>query len=416
MLIRSPAGKTVLIDAGNVGAGSAVNAYLDRLGVEGIDLAIVTHPHLDHMGGMVEVLEKHPPKTYMDPGYPHPTAQYQALLDWLDANQVPVRMARAGRTITLEPGLTLELFAPEEPLLSGTRSDANSNSIVAKLVYDTVSFLLTGDAEDVTEQRLMRDPDRLVSTVLKVAHHGGRHSTSDEWLARVQPTWAVISAGARNRYKHPTKETLGRLEKRGIHVFRTDRDGDVIARTDGKKIDWETTGEASAKLDETGGRSTFRVPNGGSQGVESRTGSGASKSLVDVNTANVAELTTLPGLGEATALKIIDNREEFGPFPDLDALVRIRGIGKRTVAKLVGHAEARPFAKPSHPEPVSDPPKVDTSPSAAHAIQSTTMPRQRNRLLPDPPAPKSVDAHLLNEVGRRVRTSGSGNNSQADMN
>lgn len=358
MLIRSPAGKTVLIDAGNVGAGGAVNDYLGKLGVEGLDLVIVSHPHMDHMGGMLEVLEKHPPKAYLDPGYVHPIANYDALLDWLEAKSVPVMVGRAGRTITLEPGITLELLAPESPLLFGTRSDANSNSVVAKLVYGKVSFLFTGDSEDETEKRVMRYTNSLEATVLKVAHHGGRHSTSDVWLSRVLPTYAVISAGALNRYKHPTKETLGRLSSRGIQVFRTDTQGDIIARTDGQKIQWNTTGDQSARLDEKGGRSSYQQAKPESAASTAAAQPDA-KALVDVNTADEAALKTLPGIGPATAQAIIKDREQRGPYADLPALMRIRGIGQKKIDNIAEFAEARPPAKPvKRPQPEISPAPV----------------------------------------------------------
>lgn len=352
MLIRSPAGKTVLIDAGNVGAGGAVNDYLDSIGVTTLDLAIVSHPHLDHMGGMLEVLERHRPNSYMDPGFNHPIDHYAALLEWVESNQIPSRTALAGRKITLEPGIVLHLLAPELPHLAGTRSDTNSNSIVMRLTYGDVSFLFTGDAEDETEQRVMRFTEELASTVLKVAHHGGRHSTSDTWLRRVQPTYAVISAGARNRYKHPTKETLGRLAVHGAHVYRTDQHGDVIARTDGRQIKWETTGERSAKLDEPGGKSSYSRPKSKSLATSANEMSttpetSSHKELVDLNAADVADLVTLPGIGPKTAERIIEDRAKNGFFPDLAALMRIKGIGPKTVEGLENLATAgQPRAPP----------------------------------------------------------------------
>lgn len=386
MFIRSPAGKTILIDAGNIGAGGAVNDYLDGLGVEGIDLVVVSHPHLDHMGGLKEVLEKHRPKTYLDPGYDHPIENYDELLDWLEVNDVPVMTARAGRTITVEEGITLELFSPEEPLLKGTRSDANSNSIVMKLVYGSVSFLFTGDSEDETEQRVMTRADALASTVLKVAHHGGKHSTSEGWLAKVDPKYAVISCGSYNRYGHPTKEVLSRLGARSVEVYRTDRHGDVIARTDGKTITWETTGERSARIDEKGGvrsyskrqpgdtghrpkpapaeakdapktnapraevvtvtaptdtaakaprprarpgaafRATGRLPPQEEDSTE-RLLAGAT-SLLNLNTATADALVAL-GLEEEEARAVVEYRQSIGSFTSVEELEKVEGLSTR---------------------------------------------------------------------------------------
>jgi competence protein ComEC len=253
IFIRSPGGKTVLIDAGTPDAGPVVAAYLTRLGVGGLDLAIATHPHLDHVGGMLKVLQAHRPALYLDSGFVHPLVSYERLVRWLDAEKVPAKTARGGRNITLEPGVVLELLAPTEPFLSGTRSDPNSNSVVARLTYKETSFLFTGDSEADSEQRLLGAGTPISATVLKVAHHGGRHSTGDRFLAKVAPKFAVISCGKINGYRHPSKPTLEKLSRAGVEVFRTDDDGDVIARTDGHRIDWEKTLERSARLDEPSG-------------------------------------------------------------------------------------------------------------------------------------------------------------------
>lgn len=274
-LIRSPGGKTVLLDAGGPAAGSAVRAHLARLGVERIDLAISSHPHLDHLGGMLEVLEAYPPAMFLDPAVVHPLPQYDRLLGWLESAAIPVRTARGGRTITLEEGIRLSLLWPSEPLLTGTRSDVNANSVVALLTFGEVSFLLAADAEAVTEKHLLaaKPPLPLQATVLKVAHHGGRHSTTARWLDRVKPQFAVISCGAVNGYGHPHPETLARLENRRIRVFRTDRDGDVIARTDGSTLRWETTGSASARLDEPEGIRSYDGRPVRGEGAPKRKGS-----------------------------------------------------------------------------------------------------------------------------------------------
>ena len=253
IFIRSPGGKTVLIDAGTPDAGPVVAAYLTKLGVRGIDLAIATHPHLDHVGGMLTVLKAHRPALYLDSGFEHPLVSYDRLVTWLDAEKIPVKTARGGRNVTVEPGVVLELLAPTEPFLSGTRSDPNSNSVVARLTYKETTFLFTGDSEADSEQRLLDAGLPISATVLKVAHHGGRHSTGDRFLAKVSPKFAVISCGKVNGYGHPSKPTLEKLTRAHVGIFRTDDDGDVIARTDGHEIDWEKTLERSAHLDEPGG-------------------------------------------------------------------------------------------------------------------------------------------------------------------
>ncbi|MFM2153978.1 MAG: hypothetical protein RL199_2413 [Pseudomonadota bacterium] len=338
ILIRSPAGKAVLLDAGNIGAGPVVDAYLTRLGIGDVDLAIASHPHLDHLGGMLEVLKHHAPKAWMDPGYAHPLPQYDALLTWLADAKVPVKNARSGRTIELEPGVTLRLMAPSEPFFSGTRSDANANTIVARLVYGDVSFLLTGDAEDETEKRLLASGETLKSTVLKVAHHGSKYSSSPALLGRVAASYAVVSCGQVNDYHHPHPSTLERLTSFRARLLRTDRDGDVIARTDGHALTWETTGERSGHLDEPGGpRSLERPEQNAHDGRRSRVASlsalgesGAASQAIDLNRATAAELEALPGIGPALAAAIVAHR----PYKGVEDLRGVKGIGKKLLERL----------------------------------------------------------------------------------
>lgn len=386
LLVRTPSGKTVLVDAGNVDAGEAVNDYLARLGVGELDLAMVSHPHLDHMGGMLEVLKAHRPASYIDPGYAHPLEAYDTLLDWLEHEEIPVRTARGGRTITLEPGITLELLAPDEPLLEGTRSDANSNSIVARLNHGKLSFLLTGDAEHETEERVMQTHSEIESTVLKVAHHGGKYSTTEAWLARVQPQFAIISCGMFNGYGHPSKETLGRLEARGVKVFQTRKDGDVIARSDGKTLQWETTGERSAKLDEPGGRRSLNT-SGRREERDEHAPEPVAAAPIDVNTADADTLTKLPGVGRSLADAIVADRKANGPYADLAALQRIRGIGPALVDRLDGKAIASATATPKSapvavavvtPAPTPPPagakaPRPSASPGTAFRVTARTQ-------------------------------------------
>jgi hypothetical protein len=160
-----------------------------------------------------------------------------------------VKNASSGRRIELEPGVTLTLLAPAEPFFAGTRSDANANSIVARLVYGETSFLFTGDSEEETEKRLLATGAELRSTVLKVAHHGSKTSSHPPLLAAARPSFAVISCGVGNRYGHPHAEALARL--RGVRLLRTDRDGTVVLRTDGRSLRWSgwTAAEGWTRLD-----------------------------------------------------------------------------------------------------------------------------------------------------------------------
>jgi len=239
-LIVSPAGKTVLIDAGPPEARARLAARLGQLLHGPLDLAILTHPHLDHLGGMVDALSVEGARAFMDSGFVHPSPQYTALLEYLKAHKIRVLNATQGRNIDLGGGASITLLGPPQPYFHGTRSDPNANSVIVKLTYGKESFLFSGDAEEETEKMLVAHGG-LQSEVLKVPHHGSRHSSTEPFLAAVKPKVAVISVGAGNDYGHPTRAALDRLEAVGAKVYRTDLDGEVRIDSDGTKLRVEAT-------------------------------------------------------------------------------------------------------------------------------------------------------------------------------
>ncbi|MBN1206931.1 MAG: MBL fold metallo-hydrolase [Myxococcaceae bacterium] len=245
-LIVSPAGKTVLIDGGPPEAGERLASRLRQLVRGPLDLVILTHPHLDHLGSMRDAIQAVGARRYMDPGFDHPSAAYRDLLEFMGREVGQVMTAEPNSqapdsflTVGLGEGAVLTIYwprSPLEPFLKSTRSDANSNSIVTRLTYGRTAFFFTGDAEPDTEAALLRYPVDYTSTVLKVAHHGGKHSSTEAFLAAVRPKAAVISCAERNEYGHPTPEALERLAAAGARVFRTDQDGEIQAVSDGNTV------------------------------------------------------------------------------------------------------------------------------------------------------------------------------------
>jgi len=240
-LVTSPTGKTILIDGGPREAGPALTAQLRARRVSAIDLVLLTHRHEDHLGGIAQVVRAVPVRLFMDAPFPHPSQIYEELLETLQERHVMVRAATSGRTIDLGGGAVLTLLGPPDPPIARSRSDVNANSVVARLDYHTVGILFAADAEPQTERWLLAaERARLRAQILKVAHHGGRYSSTAAFLGAVSPTIAVISVGEVNGYGHPTPEALARLERAHAHVYRTDRDGTITVETDGARIEVTT--------------------------------------------------------------------------------------------------------------------------------------------------------------------------------
>lgn len=223
VLVRSPEGKTALIDAGS--AGTEVAHLLKALGVGTIDLAVASHPHADHIGGMEEVLRTIPVHYYMDNGVPHTTATYRSLIAQLERSNI-VYLAATARTITLG-SVTLRILPPPD------EGDLNDRSVGVVVAFGEFKAILTGDSERRELQHFIElaVPDVMV---LKAAHHGSDNGVTPEWLAATRPEVVVISCGAGNAFGHPHPWALS-LYLAAAAVYRTDVHGPVTIRaaTDG---------------------------------------------------------------------------------------------------------------------------------------------------------------------------------------
>ncbi|HET6948277.1 MAG TPA: DNA internalization-related competence protein ComEC/Rec2 [bacterium] len=245
ILLRAPSGHTVLIDGGgeveghltgyDVGARRVV-PVLRRLGVRRIDVVILSHAHEDHAGGLVAVLQNFRVGLVLDSGLPHPAPSYARIRELVAARGIPYRLARRGMRLDLGDGLRLAVLLPQEPLIAGSGSDVNLNSVVVRATYHHVGVLFTGDMEALNESQLLDLGDDVRSAILKVAHHGSDTGTTEAFIDAVRPAVAVISVGAMNPFGHPHRRTLDVLEGWGAQVYRTDRDGAVLIQSDGRRI------------------------------------------------------------------------------------------------------------------------------------------------------------------------------------
>lgn len=235
-LVTSPAGKTVLIDGGPAHHADALTAFLAAHTRGPVDLILLSHRHEDHLGGLPAAVRLIGARLFLDAPVAHAGPDYARLMRELDARGIPARQATRGRCIDLGGGAVITLLGPPEPPITGSRSDVNANSVVARLTYGAVSILFAGDAESPTEAWLLASGQDLRADVLKVPHHGSRYASGMRFLRAVGPRVAVISAGAGNEYGHPARATLDRLARVGAAVYRTDLDGDVTVETDGASV------------------------------------------------------------------------------------------------------------------------------------------------------------------------------------
>ncbi|MDP2656504.1 MAG: MBL fold metallo-hydrolase [bacterium] len=241
ILVDGPAGQQILIDAGpDRSILAKLSEYMPFYDHD-IELVILTHPHLDHYGGLHEVLNRYKVHHMYITGIVQKSPDYQDLLAQAVEKGVDVQEVWRGTQVDMGSDIHMSIFAPMVNLHDMSMSDLNESSIVAKLVYKQKSFLLTGDATDTEEKALLDAKEDVSADVLKVGHHGSEYSTSDTFLDVVHPNVAAISAGFHNMFGHPSTRLLNRLDRHDIQSFRTDQDGDIVFTTDGDTINVNTS-------------------------------------------------------------------------------------------------------------------------------------------------------------------------------
>jgi len=225
-------GKYMLIDAGNNEDGEKLVNYFKSLGIEEFDYLIGTHAHEDHIGGMDDIINNFSIKTFYMPDVITTTKTFEEVLDALETKSIAFQTPEIDGTFSLENAKLNVLYVGDDA------SDLNDTSIVLKMIYGTNKFLFMGDATTKVEKQILNKD--LSSEILKVGHHGSHYSTSQDFLNKANPKYAIISVGENNTYNHPTQSVLDKFSKKGIKIYRTDQDGTVIATSDGTNITLET--------------------------------------------------------------------------------------------------------------------------------------------------------------------------------
>lgn len=238
ILAQTPYGHNILVDGGpNAAAAGLLPAYLpwyDRT----IDLMVLTHPHDDHVGGLVPVLERYEVEQVVYTGVVHPSPVYMEWLKLLRQKEISVKLAGREQSIGLGPDCRLDIIFPFGSLAGQAPANLNNSSIVIYLLYGNNSFLLAGDIEKEAEEELLSG--NLAADMVKIPHHGADTSSGQAFIDSVKADYAIISVGADNKFGHPSRRVIKRLERSGMEIYRTDINGTVTVGSDGNNILIET--------------------------------------------------------------------------------------------------------------------------------------------------------------------------------
>jgi competence protein ComEC len=251
LLLVFPDGETMLVDAGGFpGMGrmvrkpqldmgeDVISPYLWSRRIRRIDYAVLTHGHSDHMGGLAAILDNFRPRALWIGAEPE-TEEWKKIQHHAAMDHVPIVSLNRSTPAILIGGAHLRVLAPSLDYTPGDTAQ-NNDSLVFEVTYGHKTLLLTGDAERPVEDELVATGDLGPVTLLKVGHHGSRTSSSEEFLDRVNPRFAVISDGYKNQFHHPHPDVLKRLAERHAAIFRTDQRGLITFRTDGNNVSIET--------------------------------------------------------------------------------------------------------------------------------------------------------------------------------
>lgn len=229
IFIELPDDKTMLIDASEREYADKITTYIYSCGYNSLDYVVATHPHSDHIGGMADVIGSFSVGNVILSPATHTTKTYTNMLTAIDQSGAKVTLGTGGTEIFSDGDLSAVVIAP----VTEDYSDLNNSSVMIMLTYGEKKFLFTGDAEEEEERTVTAD---VKCDVLKVGHHGSSTSTGNAFLTAANPEYAVISCGTGNSYGHPHTETIDKLKKAGINIYRTDLQGDIVMTCDGKNI------------------------------------------------------------------------------------------------------------------------------------------------------------------------------------
>lgn len=295
----------MMIDAGDNDKGTAVQAYLNYLGVSSLEYFIMTHPDADHIGGADVVLYKFDCDTILMPDKEVDTRTYDDVIQAMKSKNYTAIHPQIGDTYSFGDA-SFTVLAPVRQY-----SDNNNNSIVIKMTHGENTFLFTGDAEEEAEMDILAEGLDVSADVLKAGHHGSSTSTSDDFLEAVSPEYAVISCGEDNKYGHPHAETMNKFRQTGVTVYRTDEQGTVIAASDGSTITWNESPSDSWITGEPTGSSSENFPETSTASGE--TGASGTTYILNTNTMkfHLPDCSSAEDIAEGNKEESSRSREEL---------------------------------------------------------------------------------------------------------
>lgn len=235
-LIKTPNGQIILVD------GGADNKVVRRLGEElpfwqkKIDLVVLTHPHDDHFIGLIDVFKRYQVTSLLITGVEYFSPGYKEFISIVQRTKTKIFIYNGLNKFVVN-GLNIESLYPLVNVANRKYDNLNNSSIILRLSYYDINFLLMGDAEVLVEQELLATKANLFAQVIKLGHHGSDTSSSEEFLKKVEPKVALISVGKDNEYGHPSQRILKRLERLNIKYYLTQDSGTVHLKTNGQWLE-----------------------------------------------------------------------------------------------------------------------------------------------------------------------------------
>ncbi|SDH04169.1 competence protein ComEA helix-hairpin-helix repeat region [Alteribacillus persepolensis] len=318
-LIVAPTGESMLIDGGKPENGDDIVRYLETLGIDRLEWVVATHPDIDHIGGLIDVLESVDVEKVLDSGREHDTKTYRTYRNTIKKHDIDLFIAEEGERLNTDIADKLQVLNAYQE--SDVRNDS---SIVLHMFYKDMSVLFAGDATILNEKEMVTKYN-VNADILKVAHHGSLTSTGEKFVQEVHPEIAVITYDKDNTFGHPNASVVNRLRNIGAKTFTTEQSGHIQVSLYNHHI------HVSKKPWEGQGR---KFPTPVPRNVQSLEPSYDMDKPVNINKASKDDLTEIPYVSPVTAEFIVSYRKEHGPFRSKRELTRVNGVGKHTYKKI----------------------------------------------------------------------------------